>query len=284
MAGAGVNAVAAAKFTDLKVRLAASLVLAAVALGAIWAGGVWSALLVGVAAVAMTLELRTITAGGRATLHREDWAYGAVVAAATVAAWAVAPWAGLTALAAGVVALAAVSTLGPGQDRVGLVASLMGTLYIGAAAVAFVALRGAEPYGFLSILWAALVVVAADVGGYFAGRLIGGPKLWSAVSPKKTWAGLGGAVALAFVTGGLFSWATTGTYFHEVCTVSAVAAVLGQGGDLAESALKRHFGVKDAGTLIPGHGGVLDRLDGHMAAVLVAAAVTFWRGQAVFIW
>lgn len=160
----------------------------------------------------------------------------------------------------------------------------LGILYVCLAGFAFVWLRAQEPYGLLSILWAAAVVSAADVGGYFAGRTIGGPKLWPAVSPKKTWAGLGGAVALAFATGALFSWATTGTYFYEVCVVSMVAAVIAQGGDLAESALKRHFDVKDASSLIPGHGGVLDRLDGHMAAVLVAATVTAWRDQAVFIW
>ena len=162
--------------------------------------------------------------------------------------------------------------------------SVAGALYIGGAAMAFVALRGVEPYGFLTIIWAALVVIAADVGGYFAGRTIGGPRLWPAVSPNKTWAGLLGGIVLAFLVGGLFSWATTGTYFYEVCTVSAIAAVLAQAGDLAESALKRRFGVKDAGTLIPGHGGLLDRLDGHMAAILVAAVFTFTRDQAVFIW
>jgi phosphatidate cytidylyltransferase len=159
-----------------------------------------------------------------------------------------------------------------------------GTLYIGAAAMAFVLLRGFEPFGFLSIIWAALVVVAADVGGYFAGRMIGGPKLWPAVSPNKTWAGLIGGIVLAMLVGFVFSGATTGTYFYQVGTVSALAALLAQAGDLAESALKRRFGVKDAGTLMPGHGGLLDRLDGHMVAILVAAALTFTRGQAVFIW
>ena len=168
----------------------------------------------------------------------------------------------------------------PGAKRV----LTMGILYILMAGLAFVWLRAQEPYGFLSILWAAFVVTAADVGGYFAGRIIGGPKLWPAISPKKTWAGMGGGVALAFVVGGLFSWATTGTYFIQVCVVSMIAAVVSQGGDLAEAALKRHFAVKDASSLIPGHGGVLDRLDGHMAAVLVAAAFTAWRDQAVFIW
>ena len=159
-----------------------------------------------------------------------------------------------------------------------------GVAYIGAAGVALVALRDLEPFGFLTIIWAVLVVIAADVGGYFAGRTIGGPKLWPAVSPKKTWAGLLGGIGLAVCVAVIFSWQTTGTWFYEVCTVSAVAALLAQIGDLGESALKRRFDVKDAGSLIPGHGGVLDRLDGHMIAILVAAAVTFWREKPVFIW
>ena len=173
--------------------------------------------------------------------------------------------------------------LGGGQ-RSRMAVLLVGGVYISAAVIAFVALRAVEPFGFDTILWAALVVIAADVGGYFAGRVVGGPKLWPAVSPKKTWAGLGGGVALAFVVGLLFSWATTGTYFYEVCTVSMLAAILAQGGDLAESAVKRRFGVKDSSALIPGHGGVLDRLDGHLVALLVAAVVTFSRGQPVFVW
>lgn len=161
---------------------------------------------------------------------------------------------------------------------------LLGAAYVSAAVLCFVALRDSEPFGLLSILWAVLVVIGADVGGYFAGKTLGGPKLWPRISPKKTWSGALGGIALAALIGALFSWATTGTYFHEVAIASILIAILSQGGDLAESAVKRRFGVKDASDLIPGHGGVLDRLDGHMAAVLVAALATFPRDQAVFIW
>ena len=180
--------------------------------------------------------------------------------------------------------IALIYVLYTGADDAGPMTAILGTLYIGTATIAFIALREAEPFGFLSILWAGLVVIGADVGGYFAGRMIGGAKLWPRVSPKKTWSGLAGGVILAFFVGGVFSWATTGTYFYQVCLVSMVAALVSQGGDLAESALKRHFGVKDASGLIPGHGGVLDRLDGHLAAILVAAAVTFVRDKPVFVW
>lgn len=200
-------------------------------------------------------------------------------------------WFGGLPMAALVVAAAALMVVelrritGTGNRSDALVWFAGGVAYVAVAALAFLWLRAQEPYGFLSILWAALVVVSTDVGGYFAGRTFGGPKLWPRVSPKKTWSGLAGGVGLAAIVGAIFSWATTGTYFWEVCTVSAAAAVLSQAGDMGESALKRHFGVKDAGRLLPGHGGLLDRLDGHMAAVMVAAAVTAVRGgQAVFIW
>lgn len=272
----------AGKFADLRLRLISALGVGAVALVCVWFGGIWIALLAVLAALAMVLEWRSITAhaGRAAGADAAPYALAAICGVLVLHAGAV--WAGVL-LLAGLAAAGWALDAQRGRSTVGAW-SVVGTLYIGGAAMAFVALRGVEPYGFLSIIWAASVVIAADVGGYFAGRLIGGAKLWPAVSPNKTWAGLLGGVALAFLVGGVFSWATTGTYFHQVCTVSAVAALLAQAGDLAESALKRRFGVKDAGTLLPGHGGLLDRLDGHMAAILVAAAVTFTREQAVFIW
>lgn len=270
------------KFADLRLRLLSSLAVAAVALLCIWFGGVWIALLASLAAIAMVLEWRSITAHAGRPAGLDAAPYALAVAGGAMMLHSGPVWVALLVLS-GLAAVGYGWDVRYGRGTIGLW-SLAGTLYIGAAAMAFVALRGVEPFGFLSIVWAALVVIAADVGGYFAGRTIGGPKLWPAVSPNKTWAGLLGGIALAFLVGGVFSWATTGTYFYQVCTVSAIAALLAQAGDLAESALKRRFGVKDAGTLIPGHGGLLDRLDGHMAAVLVAALVTFTREQAVFVW
>ncbi len=270
------------KFADLRTRLLSAVAVAAAALLCIWLGGVFIAVLAAIAAGLMMAEWRTITAQTLEEPVRAGAIYVFAVAWVPliypVQGWGIAVF-GLAAMTL----YGAVQDIRRGHRGAGAWASL-GAFYIGIAALAFVALRGVEPYGFLSILWAALVVIGADVGGYFAGRVIGGPKLWPAISPKKTWAGLGGGIVLAFLLGGLFSWGTTGTYFYQVCAVSVVAALLAQGGDLAESALKRHFGVKDAGSLIPGHGGVLDRLDGHMVAVLVAAVVTFSRGEAVFIW
>ncbi len=270
------------KFADLRLRLISALAVGAVALLCIWLGGIWIALLAALAALAMILEWRSITAHDGRPAGMDAAPYAVAAVAGVLAVYFGVAWAGALLLIG--LALAGYAwDAQRGRERAGRWA-VAGAIYIGGAAMAFVALRGVESYGFLSIIWAAIVVIAADVGGYFAGRTIGGSKLWPAVSPNKTWAGLLGGILLAFLVGGVFSWATTGTYFYQVCTVSAIAALLAQAGDLAESALKRHFGVKDAGTLVPGHGGLLDRLDGHMAAILVAALVTFTRDQAVFVW
>lgn len=144
-----------------------------------------------------------------------------------------------------------------------------GILYAGLPPIALIALRDGS-HG----LWAIAILLSAtwatDVAAYFTGRTLGGPKLWPAVSPKKTWSGalgglLGGGLAglaVALMTGiGAPVW---------VFFLSAVLSVVAQAGDLAESALKRKFDVKDSGTLIPGHGGVMDRVDGLIAAAFAA--------------
>ncbi len=121
-----------------------------------------------------------------------------------------------------------------------------------------------DDLGFEWMLWLVLVVVATDVVGYFAGRLIGGPKFWPRVSPKKTWAGTGfGWVGAAVV--GAYYMTTTGAG-AELIGVSVAVSMASQMGDIAESAIKRRVGVKDSSNLIPGHGGLLDRFDGMLGA------------------
>ncbi|MCG8503623.1 MAG: phosphatidate cytidylyltransferase, partial [Sphingomonadales bacterium] len=120
------------------------------------------------------------------------------------------------------------------------------------------------------ILWLLLVVWLTDIGGYFAGKGIGGPKLAPRLSPKKTWAGLFGGMALAALGGAIVSLALDFGQAVMMATLSAGLAVIEQISDLLESGIKRRFGAKDSGHLIPGHGGLLDRVDG---IVLVAASV-----------
>ena len=153
-----------------------------------------------------------------------------------------------------------------------------GVVYAGAMLVACVLLRRDADYGFLAIVLLFGVVWATDILGYFVGRAIGGPRLWPAVSPKKTWSGaLGGAAGAIAAALAIASYA----YRANPLAITGLALLLSavsQGGDLLESAVKRRFGVKDAGHIIPGHGGVMDRLDGFLAAAVVAAIIGVARG------
>ncbi|HWL81736.1 MAG TPA: phosphatidate cytidylyltransferase [Roseomonas sp.] len=162
----------------------------------------------------------------------------------------------------------------------------MGVLYIGIAGIALIELRHDNEAGRGNILFLFFVVWASDIGAYMFGRLLGGPKLAPAISPGKTWSGaLGGLISTMLVGWIAAVWLAPGT--PPVARVLLVAALLGvatQLGDLLESAVKRHFKVKDSSMLIPGHGGLLDRLDGLMAAAPVAALLAFAVGYGVPLW
>lgn len=144
----------------------------------------------------------------------------------------------------------------------------LGTLYVGLPVLGLLLLRQ-QTDGVAFTLWALALVWMCDIGAYFAGRAIGGPKLAPKISPNKTWAGLAGGVAAASLFGAAMHW-QFGLPWRLTLATPALA-VLAQGGDLYESWLKRRAGVKDSGTILPGHGGVLDRLDGLVPVAPVAA-------------
>ncbi len=154
--------------------------------------------------------------------------------------------------------------------RIGPLLLVAGLPYVILPVAALILLR-ARPDGLALCLWTLVIVWATDIGAYFAGRAIGGPKLAPAISPAKTWAGLGGGViAAAFAGYVIAAQAGLPSALHWV---AAPLAVMAQGGDLFESWLKRRAGVKDSGRLLPGHGGVLDRIDGLVpVATLMGAA------------
>ncbi len=164
----------------------------------------------------------------------------------------------------------------PGPERLGW--SVFGVVYVAVPCLAMLWLRDVAAFGRETVMWLAITVWTTDMAAFVCGKIIGGPRLMPAVSPAKTWAGFVGGLAAAVAIS-----ATLATYFG--LATAAFGAVLGlsvglvaQGGDLLESALKRRFGVKDTGALIPGHGGVLDRLDAMMTAAPFAAALVWLNG------
>lgn len=170
------------------------------------------------------------------------------------------------------VSAALAAMLARSRDGIGPGWAALGILYLGPALVALIWLRGHDDDGERMILWLILTVVVTDTGAFFAGRLIGGPRLAPRISPKKTWAGLGGAVVGSAMLGVVYA------SFDARAPDAGVLALAGTGlacvaqiGDLAESWVKRHFGAKDSSHLIPGHGGILDRVDGLVAAAIVFA-------------
>lgn len=155
-----------------------------------------------------------------------------------------------------------------------------GLAYAAAVLVPTLLLRIDPSAGAASILWLFAVVWTTDIAAYFCGRLIGGPKLWPRVSPKKTWSGALGGTLLGTLAGlaaaNLFDIPAA----PGLVAASFTASIASQGGDLYESAMKRHFGVKDSSALIPGHGGLMDRLDGFVAAAVLALVVGLVRNPA----
>lgn len=253
----------------LRQRVLSAVVLALAAAVAVLVGGWLFAGLVLLAVLIMAYEWAVLAAphapwpmaaamGAVAWLAILALQLGAPLTAATVAL--VGP-----VLAAGVLRLLAAGHLGR---------AALGGLYVGVPALSLVWLRNEVPGGREHVMWLLLVVWSTDVCAYFVGRTLGGPKLAPRISPGKTWAGLLGGIAGAALLGGLAGWAV-GAGFGFPAAIAVVLAVVSQAGDLFESGLKRRAGVKDSGHLIPGHGGLLDRIDGLVFAA-PALAVIVW--------
>src|SRR5690606_16437385 len=153
-----------------------------------------------------------------------------------------------------------------------------GLFYAAAVLIPVAMLREHAAFGFIIVLWLFAAVWATDTGAYFAGRAFGGPKLAPSISPKKTWSGAIGGTLAGLVASQLVLFAG-GVAWHPMHTAAAfLVIVAAQFGDLFESAIKRRFAVKDASTLLPGHGGVMDRLDGFLFGALVALIIGLIAG------
>lgn len=151
--------------------------------------------------------------------------------------------------------------------------AMCGLLYVLAPCLAVLWIRQVPEAGFAVCIWAFVIVWATDIGGYMVGATIGGPRLMPRISPKKTWSGLAGGIVMAGILSVLIGlWFDISPNAVGLFGSGAVLAIIAQGGDLVESAVKRHFGVKDSGHLIPGHGGILDRVDGLVPVLPIVAA------------
>ncbi|HEX3536881.1 MAG TPA: phosphatidate cytidylyltransferase [Stellaceae bacterium] len=260
-------------------RLLSAIVLAPLPIAAIWFGWPWLPLLVAVAAAVLGWEWARLCRGG------EVGASGAVLVTAVVAATGTAAlWglvAGLLAAIGGAALVWSIALICRDREP-GWIA--FGGLWVALPCVLLLWLAGNQSGGRIMLLWMFAVVWATDIGAYAVGRRLGGPRLAPRWSPGKTWAGLiGGAVAAA-VTGWITGYVLGISPVLPLVMVSTGLAVVEQFGDLAESMAKRRFGVKDSSGLIPGHGGLLDRVDGLLAVIPVAALLTVVSGGGVLSW
>jgi phosphatidate cytidylyltransferase len=265
--------------SNLVMRVLAALVLAPLTIAIAYAGGFLWSLLVTLVSIGLFAEWLMVVGAGSTALT------GAGTIVIAMMGLCVAVGALKTAVIVGCVGGAIVTLIARGK----FIWAATGFAYAAAALLASILVRKDLVNGFSALMFVLLVVWATDIGGYFAGRSIGGPKLWARVSPKKTWAGAAGGFVASLAVAASFAACGLGKAV-PLLLVSAVLSVVSQLGDLFESAVKRRFGVKDSSHLIPGHGGLLDRLDGFVAAILVAWIIGFLRhgvhsaGSGLMVW
>jgi phosphatidate cytidylyltransferase len=271
-------------FSPLMVRIYSAIFLAGAALFLTLASVEAFAVLIVTAMAAMAWEWGRLVRG-----RGFDPEFAVQLVATATACWAATL--DFPALAMGIVIAGAVAVFlirRMSEERSAAWWSASGVLYAGLPAVSLIWLRGDDAYGTLAVIYLFVIVWTTDIAAYFFGRLIGGPRLAPRVSPKKTWAGLIGGVTTAGLAGLLFAY-SAGLDMPWLGAMAAGFALVAQLGDLGESAIKRTFGKKDSSNLIPGHGGILDRIDG-LVSVAVLAALVAWAidtaspGQALLVW
>ncbi len=267
----GSPAPARSDWSDLGARVASGLVLASLAVIAAWQGGPWLAAACGAAVVAMSYEWARMSEP-QAIMPAFTFSLAGSLGAVMFSSWQHLSYAfGWLVLCSCISALRR-------RTFAGVIETAGGAIYIGLPAALFLWLRDRAPEGLETILALFAIIWASDIFAYFGGKVIGGPKIARGLSPNKTWSGI-----ISGVSAGALAGLGCGYLFHVSADfrmawllIGALIAFTGLMGDLFESFLKRRFGVKDASRLIPGHGGVLDRIDSLMAAtLLVGAALAF---------
>jgi phosphatidate cytidylyltransferase len=256
---------------DLTLRVASALVLAPLAIATAYLGGTVFILFWGLAAVGIQWEWKRMV--GDARLLTLGLGIGAILfTTATIARGGA--WAAYVGVAV-VCVLAAVAALITHNHRRWIAG---GILYSSSLVFSVGVLRADREWGYWAILYLFAIVWATDILGFFVGRVVGGPKLAPRLSPNKTWSGaLGGAVGAVLAGAAVTGYAGVANLPAAV-GLGLVLSAVSQAGDLFESAVKRRFGAKDAGHVIPGHGGFMDRLDGFLAAAFAAVIIGLARG------
>lgn len=249
---------------SLKSRVISAIVLAPIVIGAVFAGGLSFLLLIALTTALMAWEWQRLCTSGQ-------FGIAGVLFAATVVASVALCSLGFTSEALILVAICAIALgiwAARSPDNTGLWIG-SGVVAVGLTGIALIWVRQ-DANGLLITFWFLLAVWATDIAAFFTGRAIGGPKLAPSISPGKTWSGLiGGVIAAALWSVGWALWTDAGQP-GTLAALGAAAAICAQLGDLSISAVKRRFGAKDASQLIPGHGGLLDRVDGVIGAVPIA--------------
>jgi phosphatidate cytidylyltransferase len=268
----------------LRQRVVSALALLPIPLAAVWFGWPWLPLVTAAAAAVMAWEWGRLCqrAGSSAAeaVPVRIVLVGVVIAPVATAAVAETVFAVATAL----IGAGIVYWMACGAADIEPRWAALGTLWVALPCVAFLWLARDEVGGRATLLWMLAAVWATDIGAYAFGRTFGGPRLAPRWSPRKTWAGLAGGVLCAALTGAATALILGISSALPLTLLSAGLAIVEQFGDLAESLAKRRFGVKDTGSLIPGHGGLLDRLDGLLAVLPTVALVTLIGGHNVLTW
>lgn len=257
----------------LKTRVLSALVMVPIALLCAWAGTPVFDIAIAAVAALMAVEWQAIVQAG----NRRPGVVSAIAAALAALLAVPAP-----AVALAVVAVAPLAVGLVAARRPGALWAALGGLYVALPAFTVVWLR--EHGGLATLLWILIIVWVTDTGAYAAGKNIGGPKLAPRISPKKTWAGLIGGAAAAMIAGGLIAFAVNPSAVLALILLSGGLAIVEQISDLTESYVKRRFGVKDSGHIIPGHGGVLDRVDGLVLTAPAVAVATVLAGGGITAW
>lgn len=264
---------ALAEAGSLRLRVLSALVLAPLPLIAIWLGGpfLWGLTLL--AATVMAWEWSRLCGGGSGLIG--------VVALAVITGIGAEILAEVVVALLGSLAVWAIESTRPDGAPRWMAA---GCLWVALPCIILLWLAQSESAGRATLIWMFAIVWATDIGAYAAGRLLGGPRLAPRWSPGKTWAGLLGGMICAAIVGWVTARTLGASAFLPLILVSAGLAIVEQFGDLAKSVAKRRFGVKDASSLIPGHGGLLDRLDGLLAVIPAVALLTWIGGSNVLTW